>query len=183
LLCRCWVFHMACFHILSTMSFYTQYPNHSTCPFQVRGKLFPFWEIFFWQGRWRGGSQPSCHQSAHSPHFHKGVLAFIDKRVMIDYKARPNFQGETWTHLKFTWFHVALQTETWTRFLESLAEVHELLWQTRLSFMQISASSHTDWGQFSHDSGSFSISGGKWQKWVLFSLRFSFVLKEFGFNS
>lgn len=48
-------------------------------------------------------------------------------RVMIDYKARPNFQDETRNHLKFTWFHVALQTETWTRFLESLAKVHELL--------------------------------------------------------
>lgn len=72
---------------------------------------------------------------------------------MIDYKARPNFQEETRNHVKFTLFHVALQTKTWTRFLTSVAKVHELLRQPRLPFIQIAASFHTDWGQVSHDSG------------------------------
>lgn len=65
------------------------------------------------------------------------------QKVMIDYKARPNFQDETWNRVKFTWFHVALQTKTWTRFLGSLAKVHELLWWTQTAF-------HTDFSQFSH---------------------------------
>lgn len=49
------------------------------------------------------------------------------QKVMIDYKARPNFQEETQNHVKFTLFHVALQTKTWTGFLASVAKVHELL--------------------------------------------------------
>lgn len=65
------------------------------------------------------------------------------QKVMIDYKPRPKFQDETWNPVKFTWFHVALQTKTWTRFLASVAKVHELLWRTLTAF-------HTDIIQFSH---------------------------------
>lgn len=93
------------------------------------------------------------------------------QKVMIDYKARPNFQDETWNHVKFTWFHVALQTKTWTRFLGSLAKVHELLWRTQTAF-------HTDFSQFSHWLGpsftrfrghlAFQVESGK--KWYYFPL-------------
>ena len=65
------------------------------------------------------------------------------QNVMIDYKARPNFQDETRNHVKFTWFHVALQTKTWTSSLASVAKVHELLGRTQTAF-------HTDFSQFSH---------------------------------
>lgn len=91
-------------------------------------------------------------------------------KVMIDWKARPNFQGETWHHLKSTWFRVALRTESWTRSRESLAKVHELLWQTQTAF-------RTDFSQFSHWlEPSFTqfrrhlaFWAEKWQARVLFS--------------
>lgn len=97
-------------------------------------------------------------------------------RVMIDYQARPNFQDETRNHLKFTWFHVALQTKTWTRFLESLAKVHELLWQTQTAFQ-------IDFSQFSHWWGpsftrfrghlGFQLESGKNLFYFCFSLDFT----------
>lgn len=169
-----WLFHMTCLFISSIISFYTQYQNHSTSPFQVRGKLFPFWEIFFWQRKWRVVHNLAVI-SMHAVLIFKKVCWLSSlQRVMIDYKARPNFQDETWNHLKFTWFHVALQTKTWTRFLESLAKVHELLRQTQTAF-------HTDFSQFSHWMGpsitqfrahlAFQVESGK--KWSHFPLYFA----------
>lgn len=159
-------------------------PKSLNLPFQVRGKLFPFWELFFGKGS-EGVVRSLAVISLHAVLVFKKVCWLSSwPRVMIDYKARPNFQDETWNLLKFTWFHVALQTKTWTRFPESLFKVHELLWQTQTAF-------HTDFSQFSHRLGpSFTRFRGhlaflvkKWQKIILFSPGFYFVLKEFGFNS
>lgn len=83
---------------------------------------------------------------------------------MIDYKARPNFQGETWNHVKFTWFHVALQTKTWTRFLVSLAKVHGLLWRTQTAFHTERPVFTLTGAKFHTIQRPFSILGGKWQK-------------------
>ena len=101
------------------------------------------------------------------------------QKVMIDYKARPNFQGETWNHVKFTWFHVALQTKTWTTFLASLAKVHELLWRTQTAF-------HSDFSQFSHwlrpsftqfrDHLAFQVESGK--NWSHFLQDFAFYQRN-----
>lgn len=103
------------------------------------------------------------------------------QKVMMDDKAKPNFQDETWNHVKFTWFHVALQTKTWTSFLASLAKVHELLWRTQTAF-------HTDFSQFSHGLRpsftrfrahlAFQVESGK--NWPHFPQNFAFCLKAFG---
>lgn len=184
LLCRWWLFHTSCLHASSSISFYTQYQNHSTCPFQVRGKLFPFREIFFWQRKWRGGSQLSCHQPLHSPLFQKGALAFIvtkgddwlEKEARFSgWNPKPseihlvsccitngNLDQVPWRLAKSSWTPLTNPDCPSNRF-------QPVFTPTRAKFHTIQ--------------GPVSISGGKRQKWILLSPGFYFVLREFGFNS